>query len=313
MLVMTGADNLAPFGAVHALGLPGNQHEQACTVDAWREFQPEVNLPFLGLRRLKVMAQARMFPDSRELYFANGAARRWAVYFCYAPDGLPRASHRFTIDRLRAEGFAVLVVCATPEPEQARRFLAFAPDGLIWKALRGYDFSGYSVGLDALAKRFENVDVLVLNDSVLGPLHALRPCLDSSPWDLTGFMTSYSVEHHIQSFAFHLKGFGRATYRLYRRVFFRYISFNSQGPVSLLQETRLGSALAGSLSVGSILTPSAEFKKNYHLLGNPKGLLDVGFPFFKRSIFTKFSEGFDQRFYRDCLESYGHPDVATPA
>ena len=121
-------------------------------------------------------------------------------------------------------------------------------------------------------------------------------------------MTSYSVEHHIQSFAFYLKGFGRRTRRLYRRVFFRHICFNSQGPVSLLQETRLGSALVGSVSVGSVLTPSAEFKKNYHLLGNPKGLLDVGFPFCKRSIFTKFSDGYDQRYYRECLESYGHPD-----
>jgi hypothetical protein len=306
---------ITPFrSGDHTVALAGNDHERPCTVDLWRKFQPRRDLPFLNLRRLKVLAQAsRSFPPHRELHFAHRAGRKWAIYFCYARNGIPTASHRFTVDRLRDEGFAVLCVCATPEPEQAKAFMRLGPDGLIWKALRGYDFSGYSVGLQALAQRYDGIDVLVMNDSILGPLHPLGPCLDSTPWDLTGFMTSHSVEHHIQSFAFYIKQFGPQSYRALRKVFFRNISFNSQGPVSFLQETRLGSALTKSMSIGSIMSPSAEFKGHYYLLGNPKGLLDAGFPFLKQSIFTKFADGFDQRFYRDCLDAYGHPDIADPA
>lgn len=311
---MTATTRIGPFDFVSTLTLQGNLVESPCTVDLWRPFVPEVALPYLGLRRVKALAQAtRSFPPYRELYFRQNVSQKWAVYFCYAPDGVPSASHRFTIDRLRGEGFAILCVCATPVPEQAKTFLRLGLDGLIWKALRGYDFSGYSVGLDALVQRFDTIDVLVLNDSVLGPFHPLRPCLDSTPWDVTGFMTSFSVEHHIQSFAFYIKGLGLRFHQAGRRVFFRHVSFNKQGPVSLLQETRLAAVLARSLSVGSILTPSVEFKGNYYLMGNPKGLLDVGFPFLKRSIFTKFADGFDQRFYRDCLDAHGHPDIAAHA
>lgn len=311
---MTATDRIGPFGAGSTLSIPGNRYETACTADLWRDFVPEVGLRYLGLRRLKVLAQAtRSFPQHRELHFGPSQSRRWAVYFCYAPDGVPGANHRFTINWLREEGFAILCVCATPEPQQAKRFLHLGLDGLIWKELRGYDFSGYSVGLEALARRFDDIGVLVLNDSVLGPFHPLRPVLEGSPWDLTGFMTSYSVEHHIQSFAFYIKELNPHTYRALRRVFFRKFSFNHQGPVSLLQETRLGSALSGLVSVGSILTPSHSFKGNYYLLGNPVGLVDAGFPFLKRSIFTKFADGYDQQFYRDYLESHGHPDTSAPA
>lgn len=287
--------------------------EQACTVDTWRSFEPEVTLPHLRLRRLKVLlGSLQSFPPSEDLYFGKTTSTRWAVYFCFAPDGEPQPSHRFTIQRLREQGFCVLVVCAAPTAEQARRFLTLEPDALIWKGLRGFDFSGYSVGLAALARRFGKVDVLVLNDSVLGPFQALRPLLDSSPWDLTGFVTAYSIEHHIVSSAFYFRGFDQRIWHACRNVLFRNISFNRQGPVVLLQETRLASVLAKSVTVGSILTPSADNKNAHYLLGNPKGLLDVGFPFLKRSIFTKFAADFDAGFYRQCLASHGHPDPASP-
>ena len=39
-----GAGTLAPFGTVQTLGPPANSHEQACTVDLWRAFQPAVNV-----------------------------------------------------------------------------------------------------------------------------------------------------------------------------------------------------------------------------------------------------------------------------
>ena len=98
-----------------------------------------------------------------------------------------------------------------------------------------------------------------------------------------------------------------------RCVFFRNVSFNTQGPVTLLQETRLASVLVNSFSVDSIMTPSTDFKMTYHVFGNPKGLMDVGLPSFKRSIVTKFSDSFDQRFYREWLEWYGRPDVESVA
>ncbi|AZL60504.1 hypothetical protein EI545_17740 [Tabrizicola piscis] len=296
------------------VGLAQTGSERACTVNSWQEFVPEVTLPYLRLRRLKVLATAaRSFPASKELYFGGNAPAKWVVYFCYAPNGAPTVSHRFTVERLQSEGYGVLVVCAAPTPEHTKSFLDLTPDALIWKELRGFDFSGFSVGLSALVRRFDKIDVLVMNDSVVGPFHSLRPLLDSSPWDLTGFVTSYTIENHMISCAFYFRGFDRRMWDACRTVLFRGISFNRQGPVVFLQETRLGSVLARSHTVGSILSPSADHRNNQYLLGNPKGLLDVGFPFLKRSIFTKFASEFDADFYRDCLVSYGHPEITASA
>lgn len=301
-------------GTQRKLALPKNLHESACTVDLWRTFAPKVELPYLWLRRIKVLLHsARTFPPHRTIHFRDQGTRKWAVFFCYAPTGVPLAAHRFTIDRLRLDGFAVLVVCSTPKVEQAEKFLDLGLDGLIWKALRGYDFSGYSAGLSLLAQRCTDIDVLVMNDSVFGPFYPLRPFLDDSPWDVTGFTTSYSVEHHIQSYAFYLKGFGHRFFCGLRRVFCPWVSFDSQGPVSLLQETRLGSAVEGKFSVGAILTPSVSQRERYLLLSNPMGLLDRGFPFLKKSIFTKFASGYDQSSYRNFVEAFGHPEISVLA
>ena len=293
---------IKPYSCQRTITVPGNRFESTCSVDIWKKFQPEVTLPYLNLRRAKMLLSAtRSFPPNCEIFFSNIESDKWVVYFCFAPDGLPRANHNFTIKKLRAEGYSILIVCATPALEQAQNFVKLTPDALIWKALRGYDFSGYTLGLNALVSRYNSVDVLVLNDSILGPFNLIRPMLESSPWDLTGFMTSYSVEHHIQSFAFYIKDYCEKNAKIYRQILFKYISFNSQGPVSLLQETRLGSALQKSISIGSILSPSIDYKMNYYLLGNPKGLLDIGFPFIKESIFRKFVANYDQDFYNGCL------------
>lgn len=247
--------------------IPANEFEASTTIRQWVEFEPKSNLNLLFLRRLKKFVfDARPFPPYELLRLDNRDAKKWAVYFCFAPAGKPDPSHIFTIDRLKAEGFSVLVVCATERRADASAFDALNVDGVLWKGLRGYDFSGYTVGLEAIAKHCGEADVLVMNDSIIGPFHNISNLFKSSPWSLTGMINSYIMENHIISFCFYIKGFNSNYLASMNTVFSRNFSFDSQGPVSLLQETRLARVAHRVGSVGSVLSPKLSFKKRVLLV-----------------------------------------------
>ncbi|MEL6420327.1 MAG: hypothetical protein AAFQ55_17115 [Pseudomonadota bacterium] len=309
---MAISQTLEPYveGGASVLALSGNAFEEAASVCQWQDFTPRATLSFLFARRLKLLLQSiRSFPQHDLLYLTETASPRWALYFCYLPQGVPEPNHVFTISKLKAEGFAVLVVCAAPDRSDAVKFDALGVDGLIWKELRGYDFSGYTAGLSALAAQCGDIDLLVLNDSILGPFHAVRPLFESSPWDFTGLVGSYAVENHVVSFCFYFQGFNARVLEALGTVFLRRFSFDAQGPVSLLQETRLSRRAQRICSVGHIISPAPDDPLFYPIIGNPKGLVDAGFPFMKKSIFGRLSGEFDQTFYRSSIEELEHPPI----
>jgi len=103
----------------------------------------------------------------------------------------------------------ILVVCSCAD---GRRMLADLPgpcDALLWKAMPGYDFSACTLALRHLrhlSHPSPGADVIVMNDSVFGPFTPLRPVLEISRWDLTGFTASNELTNHVQSYAFCLRG-----------------------------------------------------------------------------------------------------------
>lgn len=48
----------------------------------------------------------------------------------------------------------------------------------------------------------------------------------------------------------------------------------------------------------------------FHYLENPEGLVEIGYPFLKKSIFTKFADTFDQHRYAMLLDRLGHDPLA---
>jgi GT2 family glycosyltransferase len=72
----------------------------------------------------------------------------------------------------------------------------------------GYDFGSWSVGLQACPNIKSAEEVLLINDSMIGPFGSLKQILEDarcSPFDITGLCDSIQIHYHIQSFFFHFK------------------------------------------------------------------------------------------------------------
>lgn len=236
---------------------------------------------------------------------------RWIVYFAFVPDGKLTPAHQFTLDRLAAEDAGLMVICACPPESVVLDQLAGVSDALLWKDEAGWDFSAYALGLYALARLSPGADVLLLNDSVLGPFRPLVPLMDHSPWRLTGFTGNAQFENHVQSYAFILKAVDLALVAALKPVISTEWAYNAIGPVILRQETQLARTAHQHMSVGA-----HHFTDGSHYedlcLNCPELLLDDGFPFLKRSLFGKFAGLFQPpQSMGALLRRLGHPEMTS--
>lgn len=204
----------------------------------------------------------------------------WALYFIYLPDGKLTNAHRHSLFQLRFQGFGVFVVVATKDVRCVPAELTDLADAVYWKALPGYDFSAYKLGLSVLARRSEGATVLVMNDSVLGPICDVVHLTTQAPWDLTGFTASGRIENHIQSYAFVLNNLTLDRLRRLRYVLFPFIACGGRDDVITCQESRMARVASGSMSVGAYwYLPDGDPTQIA-----PFELMEAGYPFIKRSL-----------------------------
>ena len=270
-----------------------------------RDFVPSKIGPLLRARRLKVFLHGTTLAPSYRIARIPRFDGRWALYFIYTPTGQIFDQHIFTIDRLKHCGFRVLVVIGSARLDRELPDALKMADAVIVKEERGFDFSGYTIGLNYLVSRFGEVNVLVLNDSVFGPFYDLMPTMTQTRWRLTGFTSSRAIENHIQSYAFIFKAMDKKLLASLKSVFFRRVAMNFHGAVAFLQESRLARRASRTCSVGSLwepLTPLADLT-----MAMPIELVNDGFPFLKRSLLGKFSPGFSRDDILAVLREKQHP------
>lgn len=232
----------------------------------------------------------------------------WFVYFIFAPDGNLTASHRFALSRLRDMACGVLVVCATAKPENVPGELQGFADALYWKALSGYDFSAYTLALWALSEASPHSDVCVLNDSVFGPFYDLRRFVHKAPWEFAGFTALDATENHIQSYAFIVRNLHPERMAGMRTVFHPRVVLNRATDVILCQETRFARVASRSMSTGAYWYTQEAVCLD-PTLAKPFELIDLGFPFLKKSLLGRMS-GFQPReAVLESLRRVGHPSV----
>lgn len=231
---------------------------------------------------------------------------RWTLYFVFTPDGQLTTAHRFTLAKLKTLDRRLLVVCAAPAVGDVPAELHETADALYWKALPGYDFSAYALGLHAIARRSSGADVFVMNDSVYGPFDDIAGILAAPRWDLTGFTASSERQNHIQSYAFHLRNVTRARMRDLRSVFYRHLSLSDVNAVIRLQEVRFASVAARTMTVGSLWFDSTGANPS---LDTPIELLDDGFLFVKRSLEGKYAHQINPDELQERLAAFGHPRI----
>ncbi len=253
---------------------------------------------------------SKPFPGNRVLISARPRPV-WAAYFAFCPLGVLAVHQRFTLERLRDEGFSVLVVCATPHPTNLPPELVgqtALADALLWKALPGYDFSAYRVALEHLADASPGACVLILNDSVWGPLSPLRPWVARAPWQLTGFTSSATWGAHLQSYAWVVRSVTPEFLDAVRPVMPAGRCLDRFDDVVLAQELGLASTAARQMSVGSF------FHGDGIVVGNPaleraEELLAAGLPFLKRALVGKHAGRIASESVQELLRRAGHPPV----
>lgn len=231
---------------------------------------------------------------------------RWAFYFIYAPDGRLRPSHRFTLRQLRSDGTALAVVYASPSAGDVPPELVAATDALYWKGLSGFDFSAYAIGLRALADHSPGSDVFVMNDSVYGPFSPLEAIWSQMKWDLTGFTASGNIQNHIQSYAFMLRDWNARKFDDLKGVLRLDNAYANYRDVVFGQETLFAQKAARTMSVGS------QWYADYYKCSDATiyaalALVEAGFPFMKKSLFTKYAHLVDQERARAVLDATGYP------
>jgi lipopolysaccharide biosynthesis protein len=225
----------------------------------------------------------------------------------FLPDGQMSAAHRYTLNRLRALPGGLLAIVATASPDLVPRELMDTCDAVYWKGESGYDFSAYARVFREVAMRSSGADLLVLNDSILGPFGDLEPVLAHSPWDLTGFTAWSAFEHHVQSYVLFCRKVTGTTVTSLRTVLPSRFAFNRFQDVVNWQETRLARVASLTMSVGALwFEPDPSAGDPSITSGVP--LVLAGFPFLKRSLFGgKLAHRADQEQVRSLLEERGHP------
>ncbi|MEO6081352.1 MAG: hypothetical protein ABIQ86_16525 [Steroidobacteraceae bacterium] len=247
--------------------------------------------------------QGRPFPSS-EVLKPISSSGAWSLLFVYSPDGKLLRSHRFTISRLRELDRRLLIICATENVRTVPVELHKLSDALYWKALAGYDFSAYFLGLDAIATTSPGADVFVMNDSVFGPFGDLEILLQRMRWELSGFTASAERMNHIQSYAFRIQDVTLQRLRALKSVLSRSIAYDDFESVIRVQELRFAQVAARTMKVGAMWFDPTGSNPAIH---RPVELIESGYPFLKKSLVGKFShlvEGWNIRSY---LASKKHP------
>jgi hypothetical protein len=263
----------------------------------------------ITLRRWRAKLSRRAAPAWSAVVPAV-AGKRWLVYFVYTGAGGLNVSQRFTLERLQQEDASLLVVCACPKNGPVLDELRSMCDALYWKAENGWDFSGYAIALSELARLSAGADVLVMNDSVLGPFKPLVPFMVHAPWRLTAFTGNAAQENHLQSYAFVIKNIDTRLTQVLGPVLSTHWSYDAAGPVILLQETLLARVAHQYMSVGCYFFTDGSLYEDL-CLNCPELLLEAGFPLLKKSLFGKFAGVFqDPAAMQTLIRKLNHPSEA---
>ncbi len=238
--------------------------------------------------RLRALRSRIAFP-THQLVRKPVPAPVWVLYFLYTPGGQLTHGQRYSLQRIKDMGLMLHVVCASKSLDDVPAELNRYADAVHWKALAGYDISGYTLGLLDIAEHAPGATVFVLNDSFWGPLTDLRPFIASAPWDLTGLTGQDNDENHIQSYAWILKDVTPQRMQSLARVFTTKVAYNWSNFVIAAQEVPLAREASKSMTVGAYL-----FSQIKRLGGDPClvrafDLIDAGHPFLKKSLLGKMA------------------------
>ena len=162
----------------------------------------------LGLRLKIVAARLRRGASTVRQTFAGSDPNRGsgleAVYVHFNGTG---AVHDYVLNQLNELmvcGFRITFVSSSPQlPPEALADLTPLCRQMIVRKNIGYDFGSYSDGIKSVGKREGLKQLILMNDSVYGPLWPLQHLLgsfDEQRCDFWGVTDSWQHAYHLQSY-----------------------------------------------------------------------------------------------------------------
>jgi hypothetical protein len=131
-------------------------------------------------------------------------------FFCsYDEESIVRKNVYHYLDQLKLAGFNIIFISSSEAVSDADlKKLSKCCVRIINRENKGYDFYGWKTGLEKYAQYKVHAGLLLVNDSVLGPLFSIRDILarlENCDADIVGMTDSFHVCPHLQSYFLYCK------------------------------------------------------------------------------------------------------------
>lgn len=129
--------------------------------------------------------------------------RKVCLFVSYSSVGAIKPHVAFHLKEIKKCGFATVLMLVTDEPKLASSGLLPTDHALILRRNAGFDFGGWADAFRLFPDLWHSQCVLLVNDSIFGPMTDLRPTMASAldaPADLVGLTQSIQKKFHLQSF-----------------------------------------------------------------------------------------------------------------
>ena len=225
---------------------------------------------------------------------------RLALIASYSPNGRVTRSLETLIAALQHADYEVVLVRASEWNGPLDWPSGAAPRvPIIVKPNLGYDFGSWAVGMAHYRELLSRKYVILVNDSLVGPFASLAPLIENfeaSACDVWGVTQTTQFIAHLQSYFLGFKNGSLADPAI--RHFWNSLPVEND-KLTMVHKYELGLArllFAEAFVTGAMFAPElvAQHGQNPTLVGWHR-LLDLGFPFVKRTLLTDPSVALDGR------------------
>jgi len=208
----------------------------------------------------------------------------------------------YYLKKIKECGFLIVFISGSPVNEKDLNHLKELCHAVIEKENDGLDFGSWHAALEILSYAANSNSVLLLNDSVFGPLYDLKQVfnlMEEKKFDIWGMIDGYLFRHHIQSWFLYFNKKAIQS-RAWADFWKKCQSFKQRELVVYNYEISLkGYFEKNGFKVGSLIECSElierfkranngrfpELTKNYCLLCWDYLISEYSFPFLKRELF----------------------------
>lgn len=227
------------------------------------------------------------------------------LFVSYSPNGVLSEQARYHLEAWRKQGFAVVLILCTDQPE------AYAPGdevgcaSIIVRRNEGYDFAGWATAVALLPTLVDARLMVMVNDSIYGPTARFAEMVErlrSHPADLCGAAESMQFRPHVQSF---LVRFGPALLRSRAFAqFWRGVRIGDRKFVIRTCELEMARVMRHAGFAVDVLYHTAD--EDNPTLTAWRYLIDLGFPYVKAQLLRENPCRADLSGWRELLTDQGY-------